>query len=103
MQTLVFWNCDPKSILGKFGPKKSKFPFLLENWHNWYLEDGDSYFNISFLNFQSKIQFWANFGQKSEICPFSLKSGTHGISKMLILIPALFFWISNQESIFEQI
>ena len=40
-------------FLGKFGPKKSKLSFLLENWHKWYLEDADSYFDISFLNFET--------------------------------------------------
>ena len=40
-------------FLGKFGPKKSNLSFLLENWHKWYVEDADSYFDISFLNFKT--------------------------------------------------
>ena len=42
-----------------------------------------------------KIHFWANLGPKIQSCPFCLKIGTHGISRMLILIPTLVFWISN--------
>ena len=52
ISTLVFWFSGRKSILGKFGPKESKLPVLLENWHTWYLEGGSSYSSICFLNFQ---------------------------------------------------
>ena len=44
-----------------------------------------------------------NLGQKIKSCPFFLKIGTHGILTMLILIPALVFWISDTKSIFGQI
>ena len=47
-----FLNFQPKS-LGKFGPKKSKSSVLPEKWHTWYLEDADSYSDISFLNFKT--------------------------------------------------
>ena len=97
---LKFRPQDP--FLGKFGPKKSNLSVLPENWHTWYLEDVNSYFNISFQNSQPKIHFWANLGQKTQSCPFCLKIGTHGISRMLILISTLIFWISNQTSIFGQ-
>ena len=50
-------------FLGKFGPKSSKFSILTENWHIGYLEDADSYCDISFLNFQ--LHFWANLSWKS--------------------------------------
>ena len=90
------------SFLGKFRPNISKLSVLPEKWHTWYLENVNSYFNISFLNFQSKIHFWANWGQKSQSCLFCLKIGTHGISRMLILISALAFWISKPKSIFGQ-
>ena len=112
IQTLVFWNSDPKmnfwanlawtklepipiqkSFLGKFGSKKSNLSVLPENWCAWYLEDADFYFNISFLNFQPKIHFWANSGQKSLSCPFYLTIWTYGISRVLILISAIVFWI----------
>ena len=46
---------DP--LLDKFGLKKSKLFVLPENWHTrtytQYLEDVDSYFDISFLKFQT--------------------------------------------------
>ena len=48
-----------------------------------------------------KIHFWANLDWKRQNCLFCLKLGTHGISRMLILIPALVFWISNQKSNFR--
>ena len=38
--------------MGKFGWKKSKLFVLPENWHTEYLEDADSYCDISFLNFE---------------------------------------------------
>ena len=49
--TFVFWISNPKLLLAKFGPKDSKFSVLSKNWHTWYLEDADSYCDISFLNF----------------------------------------------------
>ena len=45
--------------------------------------------------------FWSNLGRK--ICLFYSKIGTNGISRMLILVPTLVFWISNPKSIFGQI
>ena len=90
-------------FLGKFGLEKSKFLVLSENWHTWYLKDADSYSNNSFLNFQSYVHFCANLGKKSQYCLFCLKIGTHVISRMLILIQTLVFWISNSKSIFGQI
>ena len=94
------------AFLGEFGPKKSKLSILSEKWHlryvedadsysnisflnfqtlthfwaNWhteYLEDTDFYSDISFLNFQSFIHFWANLGRKSQSCSFCLKIGTY--------------------------
>ena len=41
---------------------------------------------------------WAsspNLGRKIQNCPFCLNTGTHGISRFLILIPTLVFWICN--------
>ena len=63
-------------FLGKFWSKKSKLSLFLENWHTSHLDDGDSYSNISFLNFQPLIHFWANLGKKSQSCPVWLKIGT---------------------------
>ena len=44
-----------------------------------------------------------NLGSKIQSCPFCLKIGTHGISRMLILIPTLVSWISNPNFLFGQI
>ena len=88
------------SFLGKFGSRNSKLLVLCKNWHN--VENTDSYSDISFLNFQPKILFWSNLGQKSQICLFCMKIGTHGISRMQILILRSVFWISKPKSIFVQ-
>ena len=55
------------------------------------------------MKFRSQNPFWPNLGPKSQSCHFCLKICTHGISKMLILIPTLVFWISNSNSLFGQI
>ena len=86
--------------MGKFGPKKSKLSVLSENWHTWYLGSADSESRLSFWNSDPKIHFWANLGQS---CLFYLKIGTHVISRFLILVPILVFWISKPKSIFVQI
>ena len=50
---LRFLKLRPQNpFLVKFGPKKSKLFVLSENWHTWYLEDADTYSDISFLNFK---------------------------------------------------
>ena len=90
-------------FLGKFWPKKSKLPVLSENCHTWYLNDADSYSKFIFWISNPKIHFWANLGSKSQSCPFCLKIGTKGISRMLILIPTLVLWISNSKFPFGQI
>ena len=51
--TLVFWISNKNPFLGKFGPKKSDLSIQPEQWHTWYLEDVDSYSEISFLNFKT--------------------------------------------------
>ena len=86
--TLILWIFI-NFLLGTFGPKKSIV--LPKGWHTWYLEYADSYFNICFLNFKLKIHFWANLGQKSQICQFCLTIGTLGILRMWILSPTLVF------------
>ena len=58
---------------------------------------------FEFWNSDPKIDFWVNFGRKSQSCLFFLKIGMHGILMMLILIPTLVFWIVNPKSIFGQI
>ena len=103
IQNLTFEVRHQNLFLGKFGLEKSKFLVLSENWHTRYLKDVDSYSNNSFLNFQSYVHFCANLGKKSQYCLFCLKIGTHVISRMLILIQTLVFWISYSKSIFGQI
>ena len=75
---------------------------LTETWHTGYLGGVDSESALRFLKFWPKIYFWASLGQKSQSCLFCLKIGTHGNSRMLILIPALVFSIFNSKSIFGQ-
>ena len=101
---LRFLKFQPqKPFLCKFGPKNSKLSVLSENWCSQYLKDADSKSRLRFLKFWTQNPFWANLGPKSQSCPFCLKIGTHGISKMLILIPTLVFWISNPNFLFGQI
>ena len=90
-------------FLGKFGPKKSKLSSLALDWHTECLDDANSYSDINFLSFKPEILFWTNLGRKIQSCSFWLKIGTHGISRMLILIPTIVFWIANPKSIFGQI
>ena len=90
--TLVFLISNQKSIFfGKFGPKKAKLSVLPENWHPWYLEDADSYSDISFLNCQPKTRFWANLGQKMPKISDLPGIDAPCISRMDILIPTLVF------------
>ena len=65
-------------FLGKFRPKNSKCSILTEKWQTLYLEDANPYPDISFLNFQAEIPFWANkFWSKKSKLFFCLKIGTH--------------------------
>ena len=58
--------------------------------------------DLDFWNSDPEIHFWANLGPKTQSCSFCMKIGTHGISKMLILVPSV-FWISNSNFLFGQI
>ena len=89
--------------MGKFGPKKSKFSVLTENWHNGILEVQIPNPDFDFWISDPKNLFWANLGWKGQSFAFFLKIGTHSISMMLILIPTLVFWISDPKSIFGKI
>ena len=97
---LDFWISDRKI---HFSANLGQKSVLSENWHTWYLEDANSYSNISFMNFQLWIPFGANLGQKCQSCPFYLKIGEHGIFWMLTLIPTLVFWIPKPKFVFKQI
>ena len=68
---------------------------LTETWHTWYFGGVDSESRLRFLKFRPQNPFGVNLGPKIQSCPFCLKIGTHCISRMLILIPTLVFWISN--------
>ena len=59
--------------------------------------------DLDFWNCDPKIYFGANLGRKTQSCLFYLTIGTNGISRMLIRIPTLVFWISYPKSIFGQI
>ena len=51
--TLNFMRTKISHIIWQFSKiwaEKFKVVFLTENWRRWYLEDADSYFDISFLN-----------------------------------------------------
>ena len=92
--TLLDQNITWKVIrqFPKFRQKNPKLFVLPENWHTCYLEDADSYSDISFLNFQLVVgqnSFWGKFGLRHQSCPFCLKTGTRGILKILIPKPDL--------------
>ena len=78
-------------------PTNSKLSVLTENWLTWYLDVADSESGLNFLEFGSQNQFCDKFG------PFCLKISAHGISRMLIFISTVVFWISNPKFIFRQI
>ena len=76
---------------------------LTENWLTWYLGANDFEPRLTFLEFQPKNLFLGKFGPKSQSCAFCLKIGRNGISRMLILILTLNFWISNSKFPFGQV
>ena len=57
----------------------------------------------SCLDFWNSAQFFATSGRNSQSCLFCQKIDTHGISRMLIFISKLVFWIFNPKSIFAEI
>ena len=101
--TLVFWFPNPKSIFGEIWVKKVKvvqFGWKLTHMVSrrcWFL------FRHYFSLFPTLNPFLDKLGREIQSCLFWLKIGTHGISRMLILIPTIFFWIANPKSIFGQI
>ena len=96
---LLSWISNPNSIYGQISSENVARCRRTQS----DLEDVDFYSHISFQNFQLLFNFWTNLGRKSQSCPFCLRIGTHGISRMLILLLTLVFWISNSNSIFGQI
>ena len=58
ISTIVFWIANPKSTFGKIWAEKVEavcfaWKLVHAHIHTEYLEDVDSYFNISFLKFQT--------------------------------------------------
>ena len=56
--TIFFWIVNPKSIFGQIWAEKVKavcfaWKLAYTHIHTQYLEDVDSYFDISFLKFQT--------------------------------------------------
>ena len=108
--TLKVIRTKISNVIGKFSkiyPEKFKvvhFDWKLEHMVSWRcLFQIWSFLNLDFWNTDTKIHFWGYLGGKSRSCPFCLKTGTHGISRMLILIPTLVLWNSKPKSIFGQI
>ena len=94
--TLVFWISNPNFLFGQIWVEKVKvvrFGWKLAHMVSW---------KCRFRIFDPKIQFWANLCPKSQSCLFYLKIGTLVISRFLILVPILVFWISKPKSIFGQ-
>ena len=52
-------------FFGQIWAKTSKFSVLPENCHSWYLEDPDSYSDISFSEFQNLNPFLCKFRPKN--------------------------------------
>ena len=93
-------------VIGQFPqirPKNSKLSIFTENWHTRSLRGVDLKAALRFLKFRPQNSFLGKFGSKSQSCPFCLKSSTNDISRILILIPTLVFWISNPKFIFGQV
>ena len=84
----------------KIRQKDSKMSVLLENWYTWYLESAHSESALRFLKFWPQNPFFGKCEPKSKTCLFCPQIGAHNISRMLILIPTLVFWVSNLKSIF---
>ena len=58
ISTIVFWIANPKSIFGQSWAEKVKavcpaWKLAHKHIHTQYLEDVDSYFDVSFLQFQT--------------------------------------------------
>ena len=93
--TLVFWFPNPKSIFGEIWVKKVKvvqFGWKLTHMVSrrcWFL------FRHYFSLFPTLNPFLDKLGREIQSCLFWLKIGTHGISRMLILIPTILFGIAN--------
>ena len=89
----------PNNIRTKISHVIEQFPqFLVEKFKvvhfDWKLAHNVCWWCWLWIQ-TPKIHFWANLTSKSQSCSFCLKIDTHGISRMLILIPTLSFWNFN--------
>ena len=89
----------------QFSLKHSKSSISLKIGLHSLLEELRLNLHLNFSKFYPKIHFRANLDQKkeSQSCPFCVKTGTHDILRMLILIRTVVFWIYNPISVFGQI
>ena len=97
----------PNNIRTKISHVIEQFPqFLVEKFKvvhfDWKLAHNVCWWCWLWIQ-TPKIHFWANLTSKSQSCSFCLKIDTHGISRMLILIPTLIFWNFNLKFISGQI
>ena len=81
-------------------PGNQKLSILTENWHTWYIGGFDSESRLRLLKFRPQNLFLGKFRPKSQSCLFCLNIGTHGISRMLILISTL---VSNPNFLYGQV
>ena len=103
---LVFWICKPKFVFGQVWIEKIRVIYfawkLVPRYRHWYRQ---CWFWFQHWSYEFSILdlFLGELRQKCQSWPFCLKIGTHDISRMLILIRTLVFWISNPKSLFTQI
>ena len=97
---LDFWNSDPKiHFWANLGPKIQSCSLCLKIGAQSVLRMLIPDLELDFLNFDLKIHFLAHLGWKSHSCPVWL---TQSVSTMLILIPTLFFSVSNPKSFLDK-
>ena len=97
---LDFWNSDPKiHFWANLGPKIQSCSLCLKIGAQSVLRMLIPDLELDFLNFDPKIHFLAHLGWKSHSCPVWL---TQSVSTMLILIPTLFFSVSNPKSFLDK-
>ena len=87
----------------KFRWNNSKLSVLPENWHKWYLGGGASKSTLRFLKFWPQNTFLGKFRPKKWKFSILPENWHTYISRIIILISTLVFWISNPKSIFGQI
>ena len=99
IRTLKFRLQNSIHFWANLGQKSKNWPFDWKLSHIvsrrcWFV------FQHQFSEFPTLNLFSGKFGLKNQSCSSYLKIGPRVISKMLILIPILVFWISKPKSIF---